>query len=135
MSPIEVSPLFVGKSFQTALWMSERAANAIENECDNSEACLKKLKMLAQGGFKNYEGGEGVHIRFESDAGAYRIRYKHSSLFRIIGFYTTEDKAEFIAIDAFNKPPKNKYPTNLWNRIVEVGSIRTAGAWLRKVEQ
>lgn len=125
----EVVQLFPGEAAATMLWISESAASIIEKEHD-AERIMAKLRHFAQAGFWNYEGAENVPIRSEGNQ-VFRIRHKHSSLVRMIGFYPKgSEKREFVILDAFTKPGQ-KYKESQRERILTVASIRDTGQWRR----
>jgi hypothetical protein len=128
----EVDPLFTGTGYGTALWISKTVADEIDSfNVKNRCAVLDKLRYFATAGFWRFEGGKGFPIKHEWDE-AYRIAYKTSSLFRIVGFYSI-NKTEFIAIDAFTKR-KRKLSSSERGRIDVVAAVKENSSW-RKAEK
>ncbi len=129
----EVAELRLGPSCRTRVWLSEKAQKEIKKFRKNSDpdrVFLKRLKRYAQNGFWFYEGDKQP-IQHEWDD-VYRIR-PTDSLFRIIGFYENEDRAHYIAIDAFLK--KGQQLTDGQRRRIDaVAAVKRDGDWKRKVE-
>ena len=127
-----VDELFVGAEFSTQVWISDRAASELTDFAKSNRQqggqYVTKLEYYAKAGFRSFEGGPITH---EWD-GVFRIALK-KSLFRVVGFYGADDKAEFIAMDAFMKH-KHKLSGPERARINEVARIRDLGAWKKRHE-
>lgn len=126
-----VDPLAIGSRYQTQVWISEAAADAMLRELNGKDqrSAVQKVLTFAQGGFFNFEGEEFAPIRHEVGE-TYRIAYKQSTLFRLIGFYEG-GKGEFIIIDAFTKHGRD-YRAPEWRRIERVEGIRKARTWQKR---
>jgi hypothetical protein len=126
----EVEDLFEGMPCKTRLWVSPEALQGISDYLakrpDEQGPLMKKLRYWTQAGFVHQEG-VGEPIKHEWD-GAYRIGW---GLFRIVGFYEDETKANFIAVDAFLKK-KQKLSGPERARIDEVARVKRDGDWKRK---
>ncbi len=90
-------------------------------------AFLDKLVYFAETGFEKWIGDKRP-IRHEWD-GIYRIGTDRS-LFRIIGFFSNNQKNEFVAVDAFLKHGQ-KLSAPERKKIDQAAQIRTAGQWKR----
>lgn len=135
MPKIVVHLLFKDQPCETHVWLSEYAAEQIEAEFGNdAKKFMKKLKTFAQGGFWNFEGEEWKPIRHEYE-GAYRVRHKSSSLFRLIGFYEDETKRTFVALDGFLKHRGDQYTAKQWSLIQDVARIKAEPGWERDEEK
>lgn len=128
---VEVKLLIpAGRSILTEVWISDEAERLIRQDVKDAKACVQKLLGFAQAGFWRLEGEENAIIRHEV-GGAYRIRWRNSSLFRIIGFYETEQRKCFVILDAFEKDA-NGYTKKQWGRIQAVAQIKQANEWRRR---
>lgn len=132
---IVVRRMFPDVACPTELWMSAEALTELEAKCKHEgkntlEKCLSKLKTIAQGGFRNWEGEENAHIRHETGK-TYRVRYKTSSLTRLIGFYEDDSKRVFVALAAIYKHKGDKYTAKQRGIIEWVDSVRTNDGWKR----
>lgn len=123
-----VDGLFVGSAFQTEVWISDKAARKLrrfQQEDNNGPAFVAKLEYYAKAGFGAFEHKQGP-IRREW-SGVYRVGRK-DTLFRLIGFYETDERRAFITIDAFTKTgQKPKGPER--KRIDEVAAVKSSGNW------
>lgn len=103
MDIVIVDRLFVGTSYATEVWSSDsviKALNDLQNSGTKSAGIVAKLDYYASAGFRRFEGKHNP-IRNENN-GVWRIGLS-GDLFRIIGFYTSDRKNEFIAIESFQK--------------------------------
>ncbi|MBX3385204.1 MAG: hypothetical protein KF768_01390 [Phycisphaeraceae bacterium] len=127
---IVLHPLFVGDQFRTQVWITNDAAETIEDQSDRPDATMKKLKHFATNGFASFEGEENSCVRHER-GNAWRIRTKYSSLFRLIGFYIPGmGKSGFAIITGFTKPGSG-YTKGHWQRIDAVSDLRNTDGWQR----
>lgn len=108
----------------------DELANLAKKDRTLAGQLQKKLQHYAKAGFNNYCGGANMPIRDEG-GGVYRIGIRQS-LFRIIGFFSRDDTAEFIALDAYLKQGK-KLGSQHRQRLNRVRQCRQSGKW-RKVE-
>ena len=134
----EVDDLFEGMECRTRVWVSQKAAAAIlehdrrrgkRRKADPRGEFLQALERYAANGFAHYEGAQGRPIRHEGD-GVYRIGMKRS-LFRIIGFYEDESRADFIAIDTFTKKGQSLSGSQR-KRIREAARVKRDRLWKRR---
>jgi hypothetical protein len=126
----EVDLLIGGaKKYLTQVWVSAHAAEAIA-KADDPKALVEKLAGFSEAGFWKLEGEENSAIRHEIGE-TYRIRCKKSSLFRLIGFYETARKRDFIILDGFVKPG-NDYTKAQWKRMKDVSDVKLTGQWKRR---
>ena len=124
----EVAEVF-GGACRTRLWLSQGAQKEIvrfRKKGDPNGAFWKRLKRFAETGFSLYERGNDPPIRSEW-GGVYRIGTV-DSLFRIIGFYADDSKADFIAIDAFLKKGQRLNQAEK-ERVNEVVRVKKDGDW------
>src|SRR5262249_54767260 len=130
----EVSLVIGGeKRYLTQLWASDHTMSRILEECDDPKAFMEKLAGFAMSGFRNLEGEENSAIRHEGGE-TYRVWHKRGSLFRMVGFYETVHKRDFIALDAFTKSGQD-YSKAQWKRIQEITRIKLDGQWKRKASE
>lgn len=133
MSRAIVDPLIVGTEFETEVWASEDVVRAIDELPEGSKersVVLGKLVYYARAGFRKHEG-KGCPIRNEGD-GVFRIGL-WADLFRIIGFYTSDRRDEFIAISAFTKRGQ-KLVKQERKKIKIVARIKQDGSWRKRDE-
>ena len=134
---MDVEALFVGVRFRTEIWFADKAMEALLEACDGDlkiqEQFLLKLEHYAESGFGYIERNKGGPIRHEWE-GAYRVRYRKSSLARLIGFYETDHKRCFFGMDAFKAKKRGGSKLSRQERRVidEVARIKREGLW-RKV--
>lgn len=123
-----VDGLFVGNEYRTDVWISEKVAKALKKLQKRGDGLrfLQKLEYYAKAGFQKFEGYK-TPIRSEG-RGVWRVR--HSSLFRLIGFYD-DGKAAFIAIDAFTKSGTSLSAAER-RRIKKVAQVRRDRLWKKK---
>lgn len=110
-------------SCQTRVWITKRVENELwtfTKSRDHHRRFLACLERYAKNGFWNYDRCKSDPIRFEGD-GVYRVGIK-AFLFRVYGFYETNERKSFIAIDAFLKKDK-KLNSSDRARIAEVARI------------
>lgn len=126
-----VDGLFTGDKFKTEVWLAEKAAKALgkfTRRGNGGTKFNKKLKEYATKGFAAFETENGP-IRHERD-GVWRVAHAPSR-FRLIGFYETNDKASFVAIDAFTKPGQSlSVPQQ--ERITEVARVKRGRLWKKQ---
>jgi len=126
-----VDALFVGSDFVTSVWMSRDADKTLKKFQKKHRTeipkLLAKVEHWAEGGFVNFEGGEGYPIKHESDGpGVYRLG--HKTLFRLLGFYENDDKGLFIIIDAFLKSGESLNSSDK-DRIRAVANVKKYRQW------
>ena len=123
-----VDDLFVGDEYRTDVWIAEKAAKALNKFQKRGDGLrfLQKLEYYAKVGFKKFDGFKNP-IRSEG-RGVWRVR--HSSLFRLIGFYD-DGKAAFIAIDAFTKSGTSLSVAER-KRINKVAQVKRDRLWKRR---
>jgi len=90
---------------------------------------LGKLRTFAENGFALFQG-EGRPVRPEWRE-VFRIEYRRSSLFRLIGFYADEGRREFVVIDAFLKTGQALTPAQR-KRIDAVADVKRDRLWRKK---
>ncbi len=124
-----VDGLFVGNEYRTDVWIAEKAAKVLNKFRERGAGLkfVKKLRYYARAGFQEFEGDKAP-IRFEWD-GVWRVA-RPSSLFRLIGFYE-DDKAAFIAIDAFTKSGTRLSAAER-RRINAVARVKRDGLWKKR---
>lgn len=128
MDTVIVDGLFVGAPYETEVWCSKIVADALDQLQQGTKRerqIANKVDYYARAGFRNHEGGHGP-IRSEGN-GVFRIG-AWGDLFRILGFYSTERKDEFIAIDAFGKR-EQKLRKNEKLLIERVAHIKSDKLW------
>ena|SRR5947207_1087207 len=114
--------------FQTELWISEHAAEALDDfvdETNEGPRFYKKLSFWAEAGFPVYERKGERPIRREEN-GVYRVG-AGLTLFRLYGFYD-KGKRNFIAIDAVHKR-KTKLSSAERTAIRSVARVRDDEDW------
>ncbi len=123
-----VDGLIVGNEYCTEVWIAQKAAKTLNifQKRGDGRRFLKKLKYYAKEGFQEFEGYKNP-IRSEG-RGVWRVR--HSSLFRLIGFYG-DGKTAFIAIDAFTKSGTSLSAAER-KRINNVAQVKRDGLWKRR---
>ena len=123
----------MGPGYATEVWISEKAAKALEKfkkrDRQMVARILQGVEHWAKAGFWDYEGDKGKPVRHEGHE-VYRVAYR-ASLFRLIGFYETDDKTAFIGIDTFVKGGQELSAAQK-DRIKEVASVRDKQEWRRK---
>ncbi len=127
-----VDPLYVGPTYVTNVWISERAVKNLKKLSASPDVgkLLDKVAYWAESGFAKWEGspGSGRPIVHEWD-GVFRLGYR--SLHRILGFYENNDKRLFVAIDAFLKKSQ-KLSSAERGYINEVAKIKKLDLWERR---
>jgi len=119
---------------KTNLWMSDDIKEKILRvpvHGDDAKAILVKLKGFAENGF---QGLNDRIVRHEGNLGGgetWRIAYKNSSLLRIVGFFESDNKRDFIALDVFYKDSGDKYSNQQTSRMKEISEIKRAKAWAK----
>lgn len=112
----------------TNLWVSEHALRQIKAElsADEQVALMKKLRGFCDAGFWNLSTNI---LRHEGDRGGgetWRIAYKNSTQFRIVGFHETVQRRDFVALDAFYKGEGDEYSAGQVTRMKEISDIKRA---------
>ena len=128
----EVSALIAGKNYLTALWVSSRVVEGIRTDCENAQACVEKLEGICRAGFWNVPDNIVRHEGTLGGGETWRIAYKNSSLFRIVGFFVDDRRQEFIAIDAFMKATSDGYAAAQIKRMKEISEIKRSENWKKK---
>jgi mRNA-degrading endonuclease RelE of RelBE toxin-antitoxin system len=123
-----VDGLFVGNEYRTDVWIAERVAKALNKfqKRGDGRRFLQKLEHYAKAGFQEFTGRDAP-IRSEGH-GVWRVR--HSSLFRLIGFYDDGTTA-FIAMDAFTKSG-TRLSVAERRRINKVAQVKRGGLWKKR---
>lgn len=134
MDTVRVDSFLVGTEYETEVWYSPQVSKALEKlleqDAKQGGKVLNKLDLYARQGFRNQEGDRGP-IRNEGN-GVWRIGL-WGDLFRILGFYTSDRKNEFIAIEAFDKKGQ-KLLKQERKRIKEVAKTKRNDTWSRHHE-
>lgn len=130
MPPVAVHPLLTTPRHRTAVWISAAAAKEF-GEYQRTEQprsrFIKKLDHFAKTGFGTYEGerkpihsvGNGV-LRVGGDW----------TLFRLLGFYSRDDKSEFVVMAAVTKRGQ-RYDAAERATIEEIARVRDGRNWQR----
>jgi hypothetical protein len=124
-----VDDFFAAALCRTRFWVTQAVTDGIADlDKSRRQILLKRLERYAKNGFWNYESREGpVKPEWRS---AYRIGHA-DDLFRIIGFYEDDGKANFIAIDCFLKRGQDLSRAQR-NRIDAVADVKASGDWKRR---
>ncbi len=121
---------------RTNVWASEHTMSRILAELSTKEreAFMEKLTGCAQNGFATVSDRLVRHEGTDGGGHTWRFAYKNSDLFRVVGFFETDQKKDFIALDAFFKDSGDDYSKAQWNRMKEISQIKLQGdkAWRRK---
>ncbi len=123
------------KGAQTTVWASEAAIKAIWEELgsdDARRAFARKLKGFADAGFWKLPDNVLRHEGKKGGGLTYRIAYKNSDLFRVIGFPESDNQKDFIILDAFYKESADDYSKSQWKRMVAISEIKRQGEWQKK---
>lgn len=128
----DVTEVRFGEPCATRLWLSEQAQDEIaaylKKRHSERRQFFKRLERYSRNGFGLFEG-ERSPVKHEW-GGVYRVR-PTASLFRIIGFYETEARTDFIGIDAFLKNGTRLSSAQRF-RIDAVAAVKRTHDW-RKV--
>ncbi len=125
-----VDGLLVGSEYETNVWIDGDSLNELKDfaqRTNEGKQFFKKLKYYATAGFREFEGKTQRPIKHEGD-GVYRIG---KGLFRLVGFYESDNRARFIILDAFRKR-KQKLSDSERGRIKVVKRRMAEGLWRRK---
>ena len=131
---IHLEDVYLLISGLTNLWASEHAAAQIKAElsADEQKALTEKLIGFCKVGY--WQLNDRI-LRHEGKAGGgetWRIAYKNSTQFRIVGFPESDQKRDFIALDAFYKGDGDEYSRAQWNRMKEISEIKRNSLWRKK---
>lgn len=130
----EVAELFARMPCQTRVWVAQPVTDALAKRGRKHQRevaiLMARLRRYAQNGFALYEGN-AKPIRPEPD-GVYRIGHP-DDLFRIIGFYDHDSRADFVAIDSFEKRG-HALSSSDQTRIANVARVRKRGLWKRNAD-
>lgn len=120
------------------MWASEHALERIKQDLNDKEQTAFTTKMIGFSEVGYWRLSDRI-VRHEGVKGGretWRVAYKNSSLFRVVGFFEEANKRDFIALDAFFKDSADDYSTAQWNRMSEISEIKRQGgqAW-QKTDQ
>lgn len=125
----DVTPLFKGPKYKTAVWISRSVGRELRRRAKRDrpmmERFLAKLEHYAKFGLGKFEQSDGP-VRYEWDS-VYRIGDR-SSLFRLIGFFDGPERADFLVIDCFEKRGQKLDRTDK-RRIDAVARIKRECCW------
>lgn len=123
---------YIGREYETNVWVSESADRAIGKWGNSREAGRlgDKVEYWAKSGFWKWEGSanSGRPIVHEWD-GVFRLGYQ--SLHRMLGFYENDNKRSFLIVDAYLKKGKGLNRTEK-GYIDEVARVKKLGLWEKR---
>ena len=120
------------------MWASEHLWERIKQDLNDEErtAFVTKMTGFSEAGYQNLSPQIVRHEGNKGGGETWRVAYKNSSLFRVVGFFEEANKQDFIALDAFFKDSGDDYSTAQWKRMREISEIKAQGgqAW-QKTDQ
>ena len=128
--PIVVRAVFVGRRYQTEVWMSEKAAKDILSQCDDPVEFKKKLGDFAQAGFWHLSNRIVRHEPRGKKRNTHRVRHNNSTWFRLLGFFD-DNKKVFIALAGCKKKNGDTYTAAQEKLIEWVSDVKECCAWKR----
>lgn len=119
---------------RTNVWAPDWVVKKIWDELGSEkarEAFATKIDGFARHGFADVSDR---FVRHEGNPGGgetWRLGYKNSDLFRVVGFFEDDTKRDFIALDAFYKDSDKGYSKSQRNRMKEISHTKREGesAW------